>query len=317
MKLHRFAAVVACLTFVLLLMGGLVHNTRSSLACPDWPLCFGSAFPKMEGGVLVEHSHRLMATTVGLLTTLLMALCIRRARRSRDPGLIPLGIGAFLCVVFQGVLGGITVIYRLPTIVSTAHLATSMFFFSILLYAVFRLRPEGAQPAAPLSPLVRRATLAAALVVYAQMILGAFMRHLGAGLACVELPLCHGSLWPTGVHPNVLVHMTHRILGVAVFLAVAAASVTVVREARTRSARVLAGLAPVLVLVQITLGVMSITSFLDVVPVTAHLGVAALLYGDLLVLHLIARGDRKPTAADGALSSFATDGADLGGGVTA
>jgi heme A synthase len=111
--------------------------------------------------------------------------------------------------------------------------------------------------------------------------------------------------------------MTHRILGVTVFIVVAATSAIVVREARVRSIRVLAGLAPLMVLVQITLGLMSITSFLDVVPVTAHLGVAALLLGDLVVLHLIARGAGERSAAGGALTSFAADGTDLGSGVTA
>src|SRR5256885_16299358 len=104
MKLRTFAIVTASLTFVLLLMGGLVHNTRSSLACPDWPLCFGQVFPKMGGGVLVEHSHRLMASTVGLFTTVLMVLCVRRARRTGDRRLALLGVGALGCVVAQGVL---------------------------------------------------------------------------------------------------------------------------------------------------------------------------------------------------------------------
>src|SRR5438045_9294097 len=103
MKLRTCAIVTACLTYVLLLMGGRVHNARSSLACPDWPLCFGQVFPKMEGGVLVEHSHRLMATTVGLLTTVLMVLCIRRGRAAGDRRLIALGVVALACVVAQGV----------------------------------------------------------------------------------------------------------------------------------------------------------------------------------------------------------------------
>jgi heme A synthase len=60
-----FAIATAVATFLLLLIGGLVNPTGSSLACPDWPLCHGSAFPEMTGGVFFEHSHRLAATTVG------------------------------------------------------------------------------------------------------------------------------------------------------------------------------------------------------------------------------------------------------------
>src|SRR4051794_41950912 len=86
MSLRRFAIVTAACTFVLLLMGGIVHNTRSSLACPDWPLCFGRVFPKMEGGVLVEHSHRLVAATVSMLAVGVMGGCWLRARRPRGRG---------------------------------------------------------------------------------------------------------------------------------------------------------------------------------------------------------------------------------------
>src|SRR5260370_42571556 len=119
MSLRRFAVVTASATFLLLLLGGLVHNTRSSLACPDWPLCFGSAFPKMEGGVLVEHSHRLVASSVGLLTAVLAVLMARRAVRTGGRALFGLGALAFLCAAPQGVLGGRTDIYPFPPLVST------------------------------------------------------------------------------------------------------------------------------------------------------------------------------------------------------
>src|ERR1041384_2564730 len=65
---HGLAVATASATFLLILIGGLVHGTGSSLACPDWPTCYGTMMPKMEGGVLVEHSHRLGAGAVVILT---------------------------------------------------------------------------------------------------------------------------------------------------------------------------------------------------------------------------------------------------------
>jgi len=68
------AIATAIATYLLILIGGLVHGTGSSLACPDWPTCYGTFMPKMEGGVLVEHSHRLAAGTVVILTLVLAGL---------------------------------------------------------------------------------------------------------------------------------------------------------------------------------------------------------------------------------------------------
>ena len=67
MFVHGFAIATAVATYLLILVGGLVHGTGSSLACPDWPTCYGSLVPKMEGGVAVEHGHRLAALTVVIL----------------------------------------------------------------------------------------------------------------------------------------------------------------------------------------------------------------------------------------------------------
>ena len=289
MSLRRYTLALIGLTFTLLVIGGLVHNTRSSLACPDWPLCFGSAFPKMEGGILVEHGHRLIATAVGLGTIGLLVGLWRRARRTGEKDLRILGVLALSLVIAQGLLGGLTVIFRLPTLVSTAHLATSMLFFSLLIYTWFRLRPTPIRRHDTQSPALVRASAVAVVVVYAQMLIGALMRHLGAGLACTDLPLCRGQVWPSGAHPNVLLHVTHR-LSAFVVLGVVLWTALVARRADNRTARNLAVMAPALVLVQATLGWFSISTFLDVVPVTLHLGVAALLLADLVALHLTARG---------------------------
>src|SRR6185369_8422376 len=139
---HRFAVATAVATFLLILIGGLVHGTGSSLACPDWPTCYGTLMPKMEGGVLVEHSHRLAAGTVVIMTLALAGLLT--AAGARDAALRPLRPFGWLAVglVFvQALLGGITVIFRLPTPVSTAHTGTSLLFFLTLVYIAVRSRP--------------------------------------------------------------------------------------------------------------------------------------------------------------------------------
>src|SRR5580765_3077373 len=100
---HRFAVATAGATSLLILIGGLVHGTGSSLACPDWPTCYGSLMPKMEGGVLVEHSHRLAAGTV-LIMTLALALMLARGAAPEQRRLRPYGWLAFALVIVQAVL---------------------------------------------------------------------------------------------------------------------------------------------------------------------------------------------------------------------
>ena len=81
---HRFAQLVAACTFLLLVVGGTVNATGSSLACPEPTLlCHGEIFPQMTGGVLFEHGHRLVAMSVGLLQIVLTVLLIRRRRELR------------------------------------------------------------------------------------------------------------------------------------------------------------------------------------------------------------------------------------------
>ena len=179
-----FATATAVATFLLLLVGGLVNPTGSSLACPDWPLCHGSAFPQMVGGVFFEHSHRLVATGVGLMTVILGVLLWRDGRRG-------LALGAVAMVVLQGVLGGLTVIFKLPPEISLSHLALSMTFFAFLIYLATGAgeRPRPLE----LSPLRARLVVVAAISIWVQIILGGLVRHTKSALACAtEIPLCLG-----------------------------------------------------------------------------------------------------------------------------
>jgi heme A synthase len=277
MRENRFAIATAIATFVLLVVGSLVHGTGSSLACPDWPLCYGTFFPKMENGVEFEHSHRVAATTVGLMTVILAAMLARKGRRLRL-----LGLAAAVLVIFQGVLGGITVLYKLPRAVSISHLATSMCFFSLTIVIALRTAPS--LPAVPAEVGALRRWLGVAWgVVLAQMVLGGLVRHTASGLACLDVPLCHGSVWP-GASPE-KVQMIHRLGAIVAGSVAVVVALRVGRLAKHEPWLRRLALAPIgLVVLQIGLGVASVLSLLDLTVITLHLAVGAALLGSFALL---------------------------------
>lgn len=300
---YRLAQATAAATFALLVIGGMVHATGSSLACPDWPLCYGQFFPAMEGGVLFEHGHRLVALGVSVLT-LALAITVWRRRREtpvRAAALLALGL-----VLFQASLGALTVVWKLPLVVSSGHLATSMAFFSVLVWLAWRLAPATRDGAARATA-PRTLAGAAALAVYLQIVLGALVRHTGSGLACgTDVILCQGAAWPAG-GPAQLVTL-HRVAGLAVAALVFLASASAVRSGLPRARRA-ALAAPVLVVVQVLLGAWTVWSMISVPVVSLHLGAGALLLADTLLLFLLlgpqpaahaAPGDRLPGLATAA-----------------
>lgn len=280
--LRIFAVSTAVLTWLLLLLGGIVHGTGSSLACPDWPTCYGTFFPEMKGGIFFEHSHRVVAATVGLFT-IILALAFWR---KKIPRLTRLAFFAVSLVILQGVLGGITVIYRLPPAVSTAHLALSMIYFALMVWIAgltFSTHPK-VSISTKLSPFL----FVTAAVVYLQIVLGGLIRHLGAGLACYDIPFCHGSLWPPEAGLLLKLHMMHRIFAIIVALVVWGCSWRVIRSgANNRFLKVLCLTASSLIVLQIALGLFSITTALGLVPVTAHLGVGALLWITVVMMNFV------------------------------
>ncbi len=272
-RLARILAVAAAAaTWVLLLVGCLVHGTGSSLACPDWPLCFGSLFPKMVNGVQYEHTHRLVATAVGLITIALAAALHRR--RGEDRLLARLGYVGVGLVCFQGLLGGVTVLLRLPILVTLMHLGTSMAFFCLMTLIVLRLRHPS--PEVPARLVAMRPLYGIGLAgTYVQILLGGIVRHTSSGLACFGIPFCNGEAWPS--HPGAHLHMGHRYFAVLLGVYVLGVAWVSWRRAPGSRAARFARLAAILVLIQITLGVLSVLSLLALSAVTLHLGVAALL----------------------------------------
>ena len=188
--LHLFAALVAASTGILIFAGGLVTSTESGLSVPDWPNTYGYFmffFPldKMVGGIRFEHTHRLIASTVGLLILVLAAWLWRAEPRL---WVRRLGYIALVAVIIQGILGGITVLWYLPDPISIAHasLAQIVFCLTMTIAVVTSLGWKHAYAAdgpAPDDLVLRRVAAATTGLIYLQIVIGATMRHTGAGLA--------------------------------------------------------------------------------------------------------------------------------------
>jgi len=283
--LHRFATVCAAATFVLIFVGGLVTSTGSALAVPDWPLAFGRLIPQLEGGVRFEYGHRVAAGVVVILT-LMLAGWIWRAEPRR--WVRKTAYAALALIVVQAILGGITVLLLLPLPVAVAHAATGQALFCVMVaIAVFTnprfaadVRTAGAERPA-LAPL---ATITTA-VIYAQILIGAVMRHLGAGLAIPDFPLAFGRLIPPFNSVYVGINFAHRCGAVIVALFVIWTVVRVMRFYRDETRMVRSALALIaLLILQVTLGAITIWSGRAVLPTTAHVAVGAAVLATSLVL---------------------------------
>jgi heme a synthase len=246
--LDRFAWLTAVCTLLLIGLGGLVTSKGAGMAVPDWPTTYGYnmfLFPVhlWTGGIFYEHTHRLFASFVGLLTTVLAIwLWVADSRK----WLRWAGVIAFVAVVLQGVLGGLRVTLFKDEL-GIVHGALGQSFFVLLcLIAIFasgraqrliaRARERG------VSGTLASTALIATVLVFTQLILGASMRHQHAGLAVPDFPLAYGRVWPptdpvsveranqqrVGVQEfkpitafHIWLHMAHRIGAVLTLAAVA------------------------------------------------------------------------------------------------
>lgn len=290
--LHRFATFVAGCTVLLVLAGSLVTSTASGLSVPDWPTSYGwnmFTFPpsKWVGGILYEHGHRLIASTVGVLTIVLAAWLWRRDPRRWMKWL---GVAALGAVVAQGVLGGVTVLFFLPAAISTAHAGLAEIFFCLTVAIALFTSPRWISGYAAVGVddrVLRNVATTTTVLIFVQILIGATMRHTGAGLAIPDFPLMFGHVMPTHWDPKIAVHFAHRVGALVVTLAVVATSAHVFfhdrdRRELTRPAALIIGL----VAVQVTLGALTVLSRRDVSINSAHVVVGALVLATSLVVTL-------------------------------
>ncbi|HUP47394.1 MAG TPA: COX15/CtaA family protein [Thermoanaerobaculia bacterium] len=249
--LRRYTKFVAASTLFLIFAGAMVTSTGSGLAVPDWPLSYGMLMPPMVAGIFYEHGHRMIAATVGFLT-IIQAVWLQRREPKRFVRL--LGWWSLGAVIVQGLLGGLTVIFLLPRVISVSHAALAEIFFCLNVSIAFftsawfhRLRVRGdATAPAGLATWV-------AIAAFVQIFLGAVMRHLGAGLAIPDFPLAFGRIVPPIESAEVAANFAHRLGAVVVAALVIALAVRVFRNG-PKALRLPAGGLCAIVAVQIYLG---------------------------------------------------------------
>jgi heme a synthase len=173
--IRRIALGIAIATWMVMAIGSATRVMNAGLACPDWPLCYGSVLPaeQMNLQVFLEWFHRLVASTVGFATIVLFSASWY-FRKSLPKWLPWATSGSLSLVVFQGILGGLTVTQLLRFDIVTAHLGTGLLFFSSLL-AIATALGNDAIKAPKASPKIAWIGLSAAVLVYLQSILGALV----------------------------------------------------------------------------------------------------------------------------------------------
>ena len=274
--------------FALVVLGGVVRVTGSGLGCPDWPLCHGKIIPPMDTQALIEYSHRLVASIVGILV-LATAVIAWRFYRKKLWVLVPATLGLILVIV-QGVLGGVTVLTELEGRTVTAHLALAEAILATMILTFLAARGDfrfkKASSGRGLGAFAILA-LVTTLAAYILLLSGSYTTVSGASGACGgDWPLCQGQLWPASRLPQL--QMIHRFVSLIVAVLVLWTSSLAWRHRRERPDLGWMGLlVGGLFIVQVLIGALNVWWDLPTAGRALHLALATMVWMTLAVLALL------------------------------
>ena len=302
--LKTFTIGMAVYTFFVIFAGAMVTSHDAGLSVPDWPQTYGQnmfLFPvyKWVGGIYYEHGHRLVAFGVGTLSFLL-AIWTALVEKRKEVRILTYALfGAVIC---QGLLGGLTVLFGLPDLVSVSHAVLAQTILVLILIIAFTHSKKGCQRTVSLKESgtlhLFQSAIAVAVLVYLQLIVGAIMRHTGSGIALLDFPTMGGSLTPwvdSTMHGlssvnsfQVGIHLAHRIGGFivtgAVFL-----FLNLLNKHRSSLApriRIFGYVAASIVLLQFTLGVITVLLERNPVLASVHVVTGAALLSTMAIVAL-------------------------------
>ena len=301
---RRIAWVTVGFTYFLVSLGGTVRVENAGLSCPDWPLCYGKAFAFPDVGALLEEAHRYTASIVSALIVALVICALIWARKERQV-LIPALIAPVLLVV-QIVLGGLTVLWKLPPTIITAHLGTALAIFAtVITIAVMsgKATPSREHP----SKTRKFAFLAMtnALFVYGLMLSGSYVVGSGASLACPGWPLCGTPpAWAVTYH-LADINVLHRYIATFVGLVLIWTLLSAWRRRRVAPGQAWIALAAgMLFVVQATVGGLVVLLHRPDLIAALHLALATAVWGLLVVLAALAARQLRAAPRGGDLEKL-------------
>jgi len=280
------ALATALATIGLIMFGAVVRVTDSGLGCGNsWPLCNGTIFPPLDNlTAWIEWLHRLFAMLIGVIGIATLAVAIV-AYRTNNRGVLWFTVAAAILFFTQSMIGALVVFLDLPPTFVTLHLGMAMLLFGALVVAATMAlyRPAEAHRRDSVTWIVYIATALSFVII----LTGALVRGSGASLACLEWPLCYGSVLPAAQGQLALIHMLHRLSVAALGIMLVVLLWYVFRQRRTRATRWMAEAALLLYVSQAAIGAFFVLSLGTPIWGALHVGVAACTWGALVALSVI------------------------------
>lgn len=281
------ALLSLAVSFIQITLGGFVRASESGLGCPDWPLCHGKIIPPFEFHTLIEYSHRLNGSILGILVIVLLTVCLMRYRHNKQ--LTIANFTAFGLVVFAGILGGITVITELAWWIRLIHLGIAQILAACLMFIAWKFLfdkvSNGFVDLSPIRAWKWKIVLCVTLV-FLLILSGSYMVGIGASSSCSSWPLCKGLSIPEGLAYQV--HMGHRYVSALSLGFVGYVAIELILHAKgNRLIKRTAHCALGLIGIQIIVGAITVWSGFSPHMKVTHLSLATLVWLSVILMSIV------------------------------